>query len=443
MKVPIEWRRVPIREVYIGLFDGPHATPPKADSGPVFLGIGNITEDGHLDFGSLRHIAEEDFAKWTKRVVPQEGDIVFTYEATLNRYALIPKGFRGCLGRRLALIRPNPKEVDKRFLHYYFFSADWRATIEANKLAGATVDRIPLTKFPEFPISLPPLPTQRRIASILSAYDDLIENNTRRIEILEEMARRLYEEWFVHFRFPGHEKVKFKESELGRIPEGWEVLPLGQVLQHHIGGGWGKDESSEDFPICAYVVRGTDIPSVRKGSLGNAPLRFHKESNYRTRKLQAKDIVFEVSGGSKDQPVGRSVLLPQKVLMMSEQPIICASFCRLVRANRDVLVPEILQLHFERIYANREIMKYQTQSTGITNFKFSVFLEKERLVIPPSTLQEAFLDHVQRLYELSASLGVKNVNLAAQRDLLLPKLFSGEIDVSGILVADDKGLAVA
>ena len=83
-----------------------------------------------------------------------------------------------------------------------------------------------MAKFPKFPISLPPLPTQRRIASILSAYDDLIENNTRRIAILEEMARRLYREWFVDFRFPGHEKVRMRESELGLIPKGWEVKSL-------------------------------------------------------------------------------------------------------------------------------------------------------------------------------------------------------------------------
>jgi type I restriction enzyme, S subunit len=151
------WERVPIETAYLGLYDGPHATPKPAAAGPVFLGIKNITEDGRLDLSEIRHIAEDDFPNWTKRVMPRPGDVVFVYEATLNRYAIIPQGFRGCLGRRLALIRPNPKKVDARFLFYYFFGEDWRTTISKNTLSGSTVDRIPLTTFPTFKISLPPL----------------------------------------------------------------------------------------------------------------------------------------------------------------------------------------------------------------------------------------------------------------------------------------------
>jgi type I restriction enzyme S subunit len=135
--------RAAIETLYDGLYDGPHATPKPSQDGPVFLGIGNITEDGKLDLADVRHIAEEDYPMWTKRVTPQPGDIVFTYEATLNRYAIIPEGFRGCLGRRTALIRPNSAAVNPRFLFFYFFSEDWRKTIGQNILSGATVDRIP------------------------------------------------------------------------------------------------------------------------------------------------------------------------------------------------------------------------------------------------------------------------------------------------------------
>jgi type I restriction enzyme S subunit len=231
-----KWRKVPIKEVYSGLFDGPHATPKPSDEGPVFLGIKNITEDGHLDLSDVRHIAEEDFPRWTKRVQPQEDDIVFTYEATLNLYALIPNGFRGCLGRRLALVRPLPTRVVPRFLYYYFFGEEWRVTIATNIIQGATVDRIPLIRFPDFQIGLPSLPTQRKIAAVLSAYDDLIENNTRHIAILEEMAQAVYREWFVNFCFPGHEKAKFVDSPLGKIPQGWEVVKLKELYRTTSGG---------------------------------------------------------------------------------------------------------------------------------------------------------------------------------------------------------------
>ena len=142
-----------------------------------YLGIKNITNDGQLDFSDIRHVSEQEFPKWTRRVTPQSGDVVFTYEATLHRYALIPEGFRGCLGRRVALIRPDFSHVDSRYLLYYFLSQDWRGIVESNVISGATVDRIPLEKFPYFPASLPNLAIQKEIASILSTYDDLIENN--------------------------------------------------------------------------------------------------------------------------------------------------------------------------------------------------------------------------------------------------------------------------
>lgn len=319
--------------------------------------------------------------------------------------------------------------VDSRFILYSLLAKKDYVLGIADEAAHGT-KRLQTDRFLSIAVDLPDLIAQRRIASILSAYDDLIENNTRRIAILAEMARRIYEEWFVRFRFPGHEKVKMVESELGSIPEGWRGEPLGALLEHHIGGGWGQEEESDEFPVAAYVIRGTDMPDVRLAALGKSPLRFHKESNFRTRKLQPGDIVFEVSGGSKDQPVGRSVLLSSHIFSTADQPIICASFCRLVRANPKAILPELLQLHFERIYDNREIMKYQTQSTGITNFKFTVFLEKELVLVAPEALQEKFRDSVKPLYDLASVLGVKNTNLRTTRDLLLPKLISGDLDVS-------------
>ena len=109
----------PIKDFALGIFDGPHATPKESDEGPIFLGIKNVTPQGTLDLSEIRHVSEEEYPHWTKRVVPRENDIVFSYEATLHRYAVIPQGFIGCLGRRMALVRPDQKRVNPRFLHYY------------------------------------------------------------------------------------------------------------------------------------------------------------------------------------------------------------------------------------------------------------------------------------------------------------------------------------
>ena len=175
--------------------------------------------------------------------------------------------------------------------------------------SGAATPLINKTTFSDIIVTVPPLKTQHKIAGVLSAYDDLIENNMRRIAILEEMAQRIYKEWFVDFKYPGHENDKLVDSELGMIPERWEVHNIGIFIQYYIGGGWGKEELSEEFSISGYVIRGTDIPSAKHGSIISCPQRYHKASNMKSRELKIGDIVFEVSGGSKDQPLGRAYLL--------------------------------------------------------------------------------------------------------------------------------------
>ena len=122
-------------------------------------------------------------------------------------------------------------QIQRRFIpgsfFYYFLTTSWRKVVESNIINGATVDRIPLKKFPEFKVQFPALDAQERIASILSAYDDLIENNRRRIQLLEQAARLLYREWFVRLHFPGHEHVKIKDG----VPEEWEKKKLSDLCE--------------------------------------------------------------------------------------------------------------------------------------------------------------------------------------------------------------------
>ena len=222
----------PIKDFAIGIYDGPHATPRPSNDGPIFLGIKNVTVDGRLDFENIRHVSEMEFPRWTRRVKPQKNDIVFSYEATLHRYARIPEGFEGCLGRRMALVRPDCKKVVPRFLHYYFLSPVWRAKMDA-------ISRLPARQSAAFRLRAFQIPKSRfrqlnvqvAIANILATYDDLIENNRRRIALLEEAARLLYREWFIHFRFPGHEQIAIVEG----IPEGWKWRMLVELAEVVMG----------------------------------------------------------------------------------------------------------------------------------------------------------------------------------------------------------------
>lgn len=152
--VPSGWGVKPVNEMVEGIYDGPHATPPEASDGPIFLGIKNLTGTC-LDFSDVRHIDEKNWAQWTRRVIPQVGDIVFSYEATLGFFALIPPDMRCCLGRRLALVRPLATGGCAHFWFHQFVATPFQRLLDKHTVHGATVNRIALKEFPTFEVLVP------------------------------------------------------------------------------------------------------------------------------------------------------------------------------------------------------------------------------------------------------------------------------------------------
>ena len=182
-RVPKGWQVMPIGGVVEGIYDGPHATPPEADEGPVFLGIKNLTGSA-LDLSDIRHIAESDFAQWTRRVTPQAGDIVFSYEATLGFFALIPENLRCCLGRRLALIRPMSSEGHGHFWFHQLVAPPFQRLLEKHTIHGATVNRIALKEFPRYQVLNPP-------TGIKAAFDGFVAPLWQRIHANHTTAQTL------------------------------------------------------------------------------------------------------------------------------------------------------------------------------------------------------------------------------------------------------------
>ena len=214
----------PLSELCTTIVDCEHKTAPKTDDA-VSYPLVRTTDigRGRIDLTNAHRVDAEAYAKWTRRAVPQPGDLILAREAPVGNVGLITPGMEPVLGQRTVLIRPDEERVDPQFLTYRLLAHDmqhWMRGV-AN---GATVPHLNMEDIRALLLpDLPPLQTQNKIGATLSAFDDLIENNRRRIEILEEMARVLYREWFVHFRFPGHESVGLVDSELGPIPEGWEA----------------------------------------------------------------------------------------------------------------------------------------------------------------------------------------------------------------------------
>jgi type I restriction enzyme S subunit len=255
------------------------------------------------------------------------------------------------------------------------------------------------------------------------------------------MARALFKSWFVDFdpvrakmagRAPeGMDEATaalfpdvLEEPELGVVPKGWKLVPFGELLSHTIGGDWGSDAPDEKNDTRVAIIRGTDIPDLQSGGANRVPVRYTSAKKLASRAIQDGDIVLEVSGGSKDQPTGRSLYMTEALLGKFECPVEPASFCRLFRpTSRGLGV--LLSQHLTFIYAAGKTWEYQNQSTGIANFQTTHFLEKELVAVPGEQVLDSFATLVRPMVDRVHA--EKAQALAELRDTLLPRLISGQL----------------
>ena len=218
-------------------------------------------------------------------------------------------------------------------------------------------------------------------------------------------------------------------QELGfaDLPKGWNSVPFGCLLSHTIGGDWGTEAPDTVNDTRVAIIRGTDIPDLDQAQLSRVPIRYTNKKKLATRRLQVGDIVLEVSGGSKDQPTGRSFHMTANALREFDCPVEPTSFCRLLRPV-SLEVGVVLSLHLSCIYQQGKTWEYQNQSTGIANFQTSHFLEAELVVVPPNPVLEVFFGMISPILERRHD--AQGRKLALTRDTLLPKLMSGELPAS-------------
>jgi len=421
-----EWRERPIGEL-AEIFDGPHATPAKTESGPVFLGISNLAR-GRLNLTEVEHLSEEDYARWTRRVEPQPGDVVFSYETRLGEAARIPKGLKCCLGRRMGLLRAKKGEVDERFLLYAYLGPQFQETLRSRTIHGSTVDRIPLIDMPSFPIGGPTdLTEQRAIAHILGTLDDKIELNRRMSETLEAMARALFKSWFVDFdpvraksegRDSGLPKPladlfpdSFEDSALGEIPKGWEVGTLGDVTEHV-----RDNENPLDSPD--QLFRHFSIPAFDEGQWPATEFG----ASIKSQKTRVPPGVVLLSKLNPEiervwlvdvQPGDRAVCSTEFLVLAPRSPYGRAyAYCAMRSPN--------FRQELEGLVTGTSKSHQRAQSTAILSL--AVAKPLEALI---TTFERIANPMIARTLECRREAR----SLAALRDTLLPKLICGEIRV--------------
>jgi type I restriction enzyme S subunit len=212
--------------------DGTHSKIQRHDSGALYLTSRNF-KDGNLDLSKVYYISESDYAKHFLNegkalACPRPMDLVFSIIGTIGEPYLVRASDRWGISSSVAIVRPKRDVIDPAFLLYWFKGPVFQSALFGIK-GGVAQGYVSLEMIRSLPVPMFPLSVQQRIAGILSAYDELIENSQRRIRILESMARALYREWFVHFRFPGFEHHPRVASPLGEIPQGWEVKEMQEI----------------------------------------------------------------------------------------------------------------------------------------------------------------------------------------------------------------------
>lgn len=282
-----EWKEVKLNDVCELIVDCPHSTAPDEGHGYPLIRTPNIGK-GRLILDGVHRVSKDIFDTRNARAVPKPYDLIFAREATAGNVAQIQEGQEVCLGQRTVLIRPNQSIVDSSFLTYLLLAPLQQHNL-VSSANGATVAHVNLPTIRNLKISIPELPLQKKLGSILASYDNLIENYQRQIKLLEEAAQRLYKEWFVDLHFPGYENTKIVDG----VPEGWRRDAKLSSIADIIMGQSPKSEFYNDKKIGLPFHQGV-------GSYGDRFVVNNTYSSQYTRIAEKNSILFSVRA-----PVGR------------------------------------------------------------------------------------------------------------------------------------------
>lgn len=364
---------------------------------------------GYVDTSNAVKVDEPTYLEFSKKHKPRIGDILFSRVGSYGNSTYVNRPEKFCLGQNTVCISPERSRIDPIFLYCALNSDGMRQQIQSF-VGGASQGTISLKSIRKLQIPFPPLPVQQRIAGILSAYDELIENSQRRIKILESMARALYREWFVHFRFPGHESVPRVPSPLGEIPQGWEVKKLGDLITY--------SRRATKPGVHLEERRYVPIDCLPPRSLALLEARPIEEAQSSLQLFEKGDILF----GAMRPYFHKVVVAPF--------PGVTRTTCFVFKPVR----PEWHAFATMTAFDEATVAYANAHSQGAT-IPYAVWdgsFSEMPLVLPSTEvlqqLEAVVAPMLARLAQSFFALG----NLRRTRDLLLPRLLSGQIKFEGI-----------
>lgn len=381
-----EWKLMNVGDI-AEIFDGPHATPTKTGVGPWFLSISSLKQ-GQLDLSESAHLSEEDFQKWTRRVTPREGDVLFSYETRLGEAALMPSGIQACLGRRMGLLRAKEGRADARFLLYAYLGPEFQQVIRERSIHGATVDRIPLVDLSEWPIRLPSLAEQKAVSALLGTLDDKIAVNDRIVSSVDALSEAVLEDLLLD--------SEITDCRLGDLA----AVNLRKVS-----------------PASGGSLRYIDISSVSVGTIEWPGISSWDDAPGRARRgISAGDVIW-----STVRPNRKSF-----ALILDDDPLLVAS------TGFAVLTPQKVGPSFLYEVVKRDEFVQYLESVAEGSAYPAVRADRfgqAHIPLPASDRVEKFESTAMPLRRRAHAAEVESRTLEALRNELLPKLMSGQIRV--------------
>ena len=417
-----EWKTVELSDVIIDIAAGPFGSNLKVS---CFVPYGFPIIDGANLKGfkvidNVTKFVTEEKARSLARSIAKRGDVVVTISGTLGQIAYIPQDseFPEYLcSQRQFRVTFDESRVYVPYLVFYFHTYEGQNKILsfANQTGVPALSQ-PLKNFKKIIVNLPDLQTQKKIAKVIEDLNDKITLNNKINENLQQQAQALFKKWF----------IDNPDAAL------WQEGTFSDLIEKTISGDWGKDKPSGNNTEMVYCIRGADIPEVRAGNKGKMPIRYILPKNFASKQLVNGDIVVEISGGSPTQSTGRAAAISSSLLARYDKGMVCTNFCK---ALKPITGYSMYVYHYwQYLYDQGVFFSYENGTTGIKNLDISGFLETEPISIAPEMLVNKFDTFCQAVFSKVYANGLENEQLALVRDTLLPKLMSGEIDVSSILL---------
>lgn len=374
-----------LKDVCLLIVDCPHSTAPNEGEGYPLIRTPNI-ERGRFNLDNVQRVSKKTYDRRNVRAIPQDNDLILAREAPAGNIAIIKNGMKVCLGQRTVLLRPNMDLVDPDFLLYFLLAPKQQNNLLGNA-NGSTVAHVNMPIIRNLSIELPSLKRQKRIGQILSAYDDLIENNRRQMKLLEEAAERLYKEWFVKFHYPGWETHLHDGKE-----EGWRTGTLSEIGEFNRGK-----------TIISANIESGPIPVIAGGI---SPSFYCNEYN-----VIGPVITISASGAN----AGYVNLYHENVW---------ASDCSFLGDS----TTKYLYWIYCFLKSNPNIL-LNLQKGSAQPHVYAKDVNQIELLIPPKRILTSFESEAAALYSQIAKFGRMITLLQEARDRLLPKLMSGEVEV--------------